>query len=489
MARSIVTSYHDDPSSNTTRLRFAIPTARTASPSTSSPKQNKIPPFVPTITNMTKPHRESNNAPITTTNNILDYLLYLSIDAKIEQAKDDLQNLTPKVTYYRKKCQGVEVIVEGLLQSHRTQATSLILPAPLKHRLYLCQLLHLVYDRSKIISPPLKSTRTIHPDSTSTTRYNPAPTSQFITPPTNRRDHKLPLNLEKYEKYFKNPLLSRCRRHRLNVCDMCNQRPDQSPHSLKSTPSTRKTAPGLIDAVPVFINSIAIAYRLAHEKLEFEKNDPILVKSTWYDLLLDLLTQSAIECYFCDSYSSIDALLEIFSYGDIDPSDYHSDNSESEDDEDPHFAANRADDYLLWQRTTVLDEFRSKKKDRMEEFLNVQGKLEQHFANLAMKYPVCNLEAEMLAYCTNVLSFVDAPALVKLHTNDELFNVSGRYGDGIDIPMSEDEFDGSYERNSDSRNVSTNEKIQENLVAENEGTKKRHSLEIDQISLNKKQKS
>jgi len=83
---------------------------------------------------------------------------------------------------------------------------------------------------------------------------------------------------------------------------------------------TRRTAPGLIDAIPVFLNTCAITYRLAHDN----ENESITVKSMWYELLLDLLTQATIECYLCDSYNSIDALLEIFSYGDIDPSDYHS---------------------------------------------------------------------------------------------------------------------------------------------------------------------
>ena len=77
---------------------------------------------------------------------------------------------------------------------------------------------------------------------------------------------------------------------------------------------TRRTAPGLIDVIPVFLNT------LAHDN----ENESITVKSMWYELLLDLLTQATIECYLCDSYNSIDALLEIFSYGDIDPSDYHS---------------------------------------------------------------------------------------------------------------------------------------------------------------------
>src|SRR2546421_634671 len=74
---------------------------------------------------------------------------------------------------------------------------------------------------------------------------------------------------------------------------------------------TRRTAP---DVIPVFLNT------LAHDN----ENESITVKSMWYELLLDLLTQATIECYLCDSYNSIDALLEIFSYGDIDPSDYHS---------------------------------------------------------------------------------------------------------------------------------------------------------------------
>ncbi|RHZ84422.1 hypothetical protein Glove_82g88 [Diversispora epigaea] len=459
-----------------------------------------------------KKNQESDsNTPITTTNVILDYLLYLSINARLEQAKHDLQDLTGQpstIASQRKKGQGVDAIVEGLLQSYRTQETSLLLPLPLKHRLCLCQLLHLMFDRSNLTSSsPLKSTR-------------------ILQSSTNKqRAHKLPSYLAKFEKHFKNPLLSRCRKHRLNICNECNQNPDQfstfPPWSRKRTKPipTRKTAPGLIDAIPVFINNSAITYRLAHKKLEFEQNESsILVKPMWYDLLLSLLTQSAIECYLCDSYSSIDALLEIFSYGDIDPSDYHSDNSESED-EDPHVAANRADDYLLWQRTTFLDEFREKKKERMEEFLNVKGKLEQHFENLAIKYPIRHLEEEMLAYCKNVASFMDVPALMTIHNisltdNEEfpieLFPIPGRYYGGIDIPMSEEE---EGEENNDNEgidellsdatqsspcsldsqniimNVVQHESNSEHFDDLNEAKKRRVSERVDKSMLSKKIKN
>ncbi|CAG8750291.1 11488_t:CDS:2, partial [Racocetra fulgida] len=141
---------------------------------------------------------------------------------------------------------------------------------------------------------------------------------------------------------------------------------------------------------------------------------------------------------------SIDTLLEIFSYGDIDPSDYHSDNSESDDDEDSHFAAIRADDYLLWQRTPYLDEFRQKKKARMEEFLNVKGKLDQHFENLAQKYSIHDLEIEMYKYCSKINStYMKVPELITLHgasTNPdfpvELFQIPGRYnGDGLNLQI------------------------------------------------------
>ncbi|CAG8507355.1 12586_t:CDS:2 [Acaulospora morrowiae] len=486
MALSNEISHHNASSLNATRPHLAT----LAGSLDLFSNQNTI----PTFTDMDKPHQEPNDTPITTTNIILDYLIYLSINARLEQAKDDLKDSTKErqtAAFHRKKCQGVEAIVEGLLQSHRTQATSMMLPAPLKHRLYLCQLLHLVYDRYNMTSSsPLKSRRILNSDSANTARFNHSHVPQSTAMPTNRhRDHKLPLNLAKYEKHFKKPLLSRCRKHRLYICDACNQH-DQlsivSPLPCGDAPPTRKTASGLIDAVPVFINGSAITYRLA-----FEKSNSILVKSTWYDLLLNLLTQAAIECYLCDSYSSIDTLLEIFSYGDIDPSDYHSDNSESEDDdEDPHFAANRADDYLLWQRTSVLDEFRMKKKDRMKEFLNVEGKLEQHFENLAAKYPICDFETEMLAYCTNVANFMDVPALITLYkesTNNGLLvepsQVSGDYNGGIDIPMSENEFGDLNE----DYFADQHEENEENLDIEN--ANKRPSPEGDQAMVNKKRKN
>jgi hypothetical protein len=337
----------------------------------------------------------NNNALITTTNVILDYLLFVSINARIDQTKNELKKFDHdqhhQQSFHAKKGQGVEAIVEGLLQSHRTQASSVLLPLPLKHRLYLCQLLHLVFDRSHIAASGPSSSNVTHnllntsntpkphqsPKSSmnnitiNTTNTMTNTTSPLSSPSRNnstQKLHKLPTNLIKYEKHFKNALLSRCRKHRQSICTQCQQHPSNSSITppmtrRRSTPPkpipTRRTAPGLIDAIPVFLNTCAITYRL-------DNNNESTVKPIWYDLLLDLLTQAAIECYLCDSYSSIDALLEIFSYGNIDPSDYHSDDSDSDDD-DPHFAATRADDYLLWQRTTYLDEFRQKKKDRMEE--------------------------------------------------------------------------------------------------------------------------
>lgn len=82
--------------------------------------------------------------------------------------------------------------------------------------------------------------------------------------------------------------------------------------------------------------------------------------------------------------------------------------------------------------------------------MNVKGKLEQHFVNLAIKYPIRHFEEEMLAYCKNVASFMDVPALMTIHNisltnNDklpiELFHIPGRYHGGIDIPMSEEDDD------------------------------------------------
>ncbi|CAG8435763.1 6476_t:CDS:2, partial [Scutellospora calospora] len=206
---------------------------------------------------------------------------------------------------------------------------------------------------------------------------------------------------------------------------------------------------------------------------------------------------AAIECYLCDSYSSIDALLEIFSYGDIDPSDYHSDDSESDDDEDSHFAANRADDYLLWQRTPYLDEFRQKKKARMEEFLNVKGKLEQHFENLAQKYPIRDLEIEMYKYCNKVSStYMKVPELISVHrssttNNDfplELFHIPGIYNGGINIPVSDDDLD---DNTVDQIPVSRSEVVDQNIDVnfDIETQRKRRVLEENDGKQLKKRKN
>ncbi|CAG8711375.1 43451_t:CDS:2 [Gigaspora margarita] len=365
---------------------------------------------------------------VSTTNVILDYLLYLSINTRLEQAKNDLQYMTEEqLPFYRKEGQDVKSISTRFpYQNSFTNPTY-----------------------SQLTSPS-------------------SPSSIF----QKQKSSKLPANLLKYEKHFKNPLLSRCRKHRLSICNSCSQHPDNSstipPWSRRrSTPPkpipSRKTAPGLIDAIPVFINTSAITYRIANEQLDID-NDSSLVKP------------------LC----SIDTLLEIFSYGDIDPSDYHSDDSESDDDEDSHFAANRADDYLLWQRTPYLDEFRQKKKARMEEFLNVKGKLEQHFENLAQKYPIHDLEIEMYNYCSKINStYMKLPELITLHkasTNPdfpvELFHIPGKYNGGINIPMSDDDLD-------DDLNV----QISDSSNHCEDGQKKHHILEDNDIKQLKKRKN
>lgn len=73
-------------------------------------------------------HESHYNTPITTTTNIiLDYLLYISINARLEQAKNDLQDVTEQsmVESRRKKGQGVDAIVEGIIltASHVTFIT------------------------------------------------------------------------------------------------------------------------------------------------------------------------------------------------------------------------------------------------------------------------------------------------------------------------------------------------------------------------------
>ncbi|CAG8549557.1 7456_t:CDS:2, partial [Scutellospora calospora] len=281
---------------------------RIATPSTFPSVQDQIQPFTPTIDK--SPNSMSNINPInsfnfinrqtsttpTTTNIILDYLLYLSINARLEHTKNDLQEIPEEqlqfAKLYHKKGQDVKQIVEGLLQSHRIHASSLRLPLSLKHRLYLCQLLYLVFDRSILSSTPLKSTR-VQNSSTIPTRSQ-SPTSQSLLSSATinlsqkQRAHKLPANLLKYEKHFKNPLLSRCRKHRLSICNTCLQHPNNSstipPWSRRrATPPkpipSCKTAPGLIDAIPVFITTSVITYRIANEQqMDFDHNDSSLVK-------------------------------------------------------------------------------------------------------------------------------------------------------------------------------------------------------------------
>src|SRR4051794_4141429 len=63
----------------------------------------------------------------------------------------------------------------------------------------------------------------------------------------------------------------------------------------------------------------------------------------------------------------------------------------------------------------------------------------------------------MLNYCADVTGSLGTPALMTGHkslknNNDlssELFHIPGRYCGGIDIPMSDDDFNDNYDENTD----------------------------------------
>ena len=225
----------------------------------------------------------------TTKSLILDFVLWQATAARLTPLTED-------------RIAGLETIVDGLLSSHRNIRPDI--SKPLGARLYLCQLATIVFGRFD------------------DTLVSETPGLPLSRPPPSEHPIVAAPGLAKYEKAFAKAVDKRaCRRHQTTDCKGCVQ------HKAK-------VPPGLIHAIPAFLK--VSAYLLRKEDLNDTRT------ASLYSLLLSLMTQAAIEAYLCDAHTTLASLLEIFSYGDIDPQEHY-----DEEDHDDH---NSPDDFLLWRR-------------------------------------------------------------------------------------------------------------------------------------------
>ncbi|KAI7821674.1 hypothetical protein BC939DRAFT_455077 [Gamsiella multidivaricata] len=254
---------------------------------------------------------------------------------------------------------------------------------------------------------------------------------------------------------------------------------------------------GLVDAIPAFLKCSAMSYRdiakAMVDKGELEDMKGTRVLEGWYRLLLEMMTQAAIESYLCDEDSGCDTILDVFSYGD-DPDnetvlkDFKLEKSAESSEETssssstmtgveglqfqslnslgstsmsslkgqyPHqqpsnssamlhdvTTQDRQDD-ILFAKTPAYESFKKAKDERMQEFLTLNGAtMEQHFADLAAKYPLIIFERQMTHFIARSQQLLVDPKLSQTVAPMGLLipPTTSAYADGsLSMPVSEDE--------------------------------------------------
>lgn len=396
---------------------------------------------------------------------ILDYLLYLSIQSRLQQAAleldelaspapeekaDEPEHIERRANKWRDTASraerdknAVESIVAGVLSDHRKRTPSSIATNPqLEQRLHLCQLTNLVFGRFD--EEANNSSQAEHTVSARTRKHSMHIVSS-ITNDDQHESHDVKLRRE----LFAEPVLPAfCRRHRRTLCALCQApaNPKKRTQQTEPTPQlARPHGPGLIEAIPAFLKTSADWLRMALDSASNTPAQPMTfagervmgggMPPKWYDLFLELLTQAVIEAYLCDSNVGLEPIFEAFSYGDVEedeeeedadestPHDEHTPDvadptdvgeQEAEDDEEEELWGVRAEDhFLLFPRTRTIFLFSQQLREREKEFLMVEGDLRQHFETLAERYPLSEFEKGMGDFIRMVLNSMDSPKLDK----------------------------------------------------------------------------
>ncbi|SAM04003.1 hypothetical protein [Absidia glauca] len=328
---------------------------------------------------------------------ILDHLLYLSIRSRIkkqqrhQQRQPSSHRSSPCHSRRERQNKAVESMVTGILSSHRNNSKHhQELDPHFGQRLHLCQLAALVFGRYD-----------------TTAGIYDIPSS-----PTNQHRHSL-------------SLLTHCRMHHQENCMH-----DCPTTTTTTTNLARHSSTTLIQAIPVFLKVTAGLLRQTLDKQQKDKT-PMMVDGekvmggglprTWYALFLDLMTQAVIEAYLCDGQVGMESIVSVFSYGymddenDDDPEEEDHDDQDSEDDDDNDDSLCAADHHLLFPKTRSMFIFKTQILEREQEFLNRRAgsSLQEHFQQLAAKYPVELFDQSIRNFIQMILDTMDIPALEK----------------------------------------------------------------------------
>ncbi|CAO3624885.1 unnamed protein product [Cunninghamella blakesleeana] len=395
-----------------------------------------------------------------TNKTILDHLLYLSIQSRLTQHIQHNNNNKQVV-----KNKVVDSIVTGILSSHLNNKKSKFSFSTKENnhfnrRLHLCQLTDMIFGSRYDISPfqlPITTTTT-----TSCIKKRKKKTSKHIyfqnALPTHCRCHRK-LSCYHCTHYSKPPLIisdqslhpvtTRNDYNNNNKSTIMNHHHSSSP--ILSTHPYHNSI--LIQVIPLFLKISADYFRyhlndsssLQQQQNNNKNVDPssdttITGLPAWYDLYLNLLTQATIEAYLCDGHIGIKTILDIFSYCYMDEDDdddasesdisIQEENDEDEkeridtnendllDDSSPFrlsWLLNVADYHLLFPKTRSSTQFKTQVCQREQEFLIApEGlTLQDHFHQLAIKYPVETFDKDIREFIKTILKTMDIPILEK----------------------------------------------------------------------------
>ncbi|KAF9292652.1 hypothetical protein BGZ68_000056 [Mortierella alpina] len=383
-----------------------------------------------------------------------------------------------------------------ILKSHRSSGPLQTLPRHLKHRLHLCQLTSMVFGRFDVASSTNNSAG-LNIYSAFHSRRHGASRAAI--------QHHLANSPQgqKTRAFFAQPIHSSsyCRRHHRKDCQrtcctlakMQQQQQQALEQKKKMTnsyymnhvrkPEQQRVA-GLVDAIPAFLKCSAMSYRdIATgmvEKGEHKDLAETRVLEGWYRLLLEMMTQAVIESYLCDGTVGVDTLLDVFSYGDESEADDVTKDIGTADESSKEVPAgvehlqftnlqgqgpprsnsttgnqqqqqsalqdtitqDRQDD-ILFVKTPEYESFKLAKDERLQEFLTLRGtSVEQHFIDLATKYPVTVFERQMTHYISRSQKLLVDPKLSRSAEEIGLLipPATSAYADGsLSMPVSDDE--------------------------------------------------
>ncbi|CAO3571126.1 unnamed protein product [Mortierella alpina] len=411
------------------------------------------------------------------------------------------RSLVDEAVVLGRKGSNVEAIVDGILKSHRSSGPLQTLPRHLKHRLHLCQLTSMVFGRFDVASSTNNSAG-LNIYSAFHSRRHGASRAAIQHHLANSPQG------QKTRAFFAQPINSSsyCRRHHRKDCQrtcctlakMQQQQQQALEQKKKMTNSyymnhvrkpERQRVAGLVDAIPAFLKCSAMSYRdIATgmvEKGEHKDLAETRVLEGWYRLLLEMMTQAVIESYLCDGTLGVDTLLDVFSYGDEPEADDASKEVITADEgpkevpagvehlqfnnlqgqgpprsgtstgsqqqqQQQHSALqdtithDRQDD-ILFVKTPEYESFKLAKDERLQEFLTLRGtSVEQHFIDLAAKYPVTVFERQMTHYISRSQKLLVDPKLSRSAEEIGLLipPATSAYADGsLSMPVSDDEDD------------------------------------------------